>query len=103
MNKPIYLEVLFNSDEKRQNFKITARPSDRLKNIKAKILVEVRRRGIMCYHSRLVEVVGMNKGQRVRDLDNKVLLAYQVFCKDNITFCHININSTKTGPPSSGS
>ena len=86
--------ILGGNDEKGKNIRITARLSKTLKNVKAKILVEVRRRGIMCYNSWLVMVVGMNKGQCVRDLDKKVVLAYQVFCKDKITFCHFNINLT---------
>ena len=101
MNTPIFLEILFNSNEKRHNFKITAMPSDRLKNVKTRILVEVRKRGIMLYNPKLVTVVGMNKGDRARDIDNKVLLAYQVFWKAKFTFCHFDIKfkNNQVHPP----
>lgn len=78
MYPKIYVKIVFTSSAQRRGFAIKANPSDTFKNVKNKIMTKIRRAGIELYNSKLVQISGMKQGQRVKDLENKLLYATQV-------------------------
>ena len=74
-NKMIYVKVIYQDLDNRRDFAVRARPHSRLKNIKSLIIQKLRETGI--YNSN-IKVIGMNKNQRVRNLNKMILGAYQV-------------------------
>lgn len=89
--KRVFVKVIFTCLGQKRGFAIRARPYDSLKNVKAKIMKKIHSSGIMLKNSRVVKVVGMKAGQQVKDLNKKLLHAYQVIGNDKNTFCHLYI------------
>lgn len=74
----IFIKVIYQDLDNRRGFAVRARPHSTLKNIKSLIIKKLRETGILIYDSRKINVIGMNKNQRVRDLNKMILGAYQV-------------------------
>lgn len=95
MYEKIFVKIIFQNKDQKRGFAVRARPHSTLKHIKSMIADKLRQAGILVYNSKLIGVSGMSPGQRVKDLDKKILKAYQVEKLLRIVFHLIFILTTR--------
>ena len=88
MYKIVFVKVIFSNKDQKRGFAVRARPNSTLKNIKSMIMKKVRQSGINIYNSKRIRVEGMKPNERVKDLNKKILRAYQVetLLRNSISF-----------------
>lgn len=86
MRNHMFVKVIFTGADVRKGFAIKAYPNDTFKNVRSKIMSQLRRGGLALYNSKLLAVSGMMPGQRVKDLNKKLLHASQVIRKNRKSF-----------------